>query len=67
MRDPRPDPPREPGPFGWPGLARYLRGPEGLAPLSRRPRDVILRWLAFAAIVAALLAFIAVMLVSGRG
>ena len=67
MTEPRPDPPPEPpGPFGWPGLGRYLRGPEGLSPLSPRRRDVIVRWAGFAAIVTVLVAFIAIMFLARR-
>lgn len=68
MSDPRRDPPPEPpGPFGWPGLGRYLRGPEGLSPLSQRRRDVVIRWAGFAVIVATLLVFIGVMLLARPG
>ncbi len=64
MRDPRRDGP-PPGPFGWPGIGRYLRGPEGLSRLSTRRRDVAIRWLGFAASVATI-AIIFLVLVLAR-
>lgn len=68
MTDPRPDAPREPrGPFGWPGLGRYLRGPEGLGPLSRRPRYVAIRWLGFGAAVVMMIAIFAVLFLARAG
>ena len=65
MTEPGPEAPRDPpAPFGWPGLGRYLRGPEGLGPLSRRPRDVAIRWLGFAAAVVVMIAIFAVLLLA---
>jgi hypothetical protein len=63
-RKPDRDPPS--GPFGWPGLGRYLRGPEGLEPLSRRRRDVAIRWLGFAAAVIVMVAIFAVLFLARR-
>ena len=59
-------PPRPTGPFGWPGIGRHLRRPEGLQPLSRRPRDVALRWLGFAAAVAVMVAIFTVPFLARR-
>jgi hypothetical protein len=54
-------PPEPPGPFGWPGLGRYLRGPEGLQPLSDRRRNRVVRWAGFAAAVGVMIAIFAVL------
>ena len=67
MSDRRPDPRRDPpGPFGWPGIGRYLRGLEGLDPLSDRPRDRYLRWAGFALAVVVMVAIFAVLFVARR-
>lgn len=68
MSQPGQKPDRDPpsGPFGWPGLGRYLRGPEGLDPLSQRRRDVVIRWLGFAAAVIVMVAFFALLFLARR-
>jgi len=54
------------GPFGWPGIDRYLSRPEGLQPLDARPRERLLRWLAFALLVALILTAFAILFVARR-
>jgi len=59
--EPRDRPPDPFGPFGWPGLGRYLRGPEGLEPLSQRRSDRIRRWAGFGLAVGVMIAILAVL------
>jgi hypothetical protein len=68
MTEPPPEPPRDPrGPFGWPGIGRYLRGPAGLSPLSNRPGDVARRWLGFAAAIVVMVAIFAFLFLARPG
>ena len=67
MTAPRRDPERQPpGPFGWPGIGRYVRGLEGLEPLSDRPRDRYLRWACFALAILVMVTIFALLFLARR-